>query len=171
MTEGLLFELPEADGPSAQRQTNTIWVTGAELAEWLCVSEPAVTKMKNVGFLAVNEKGKYDLKASVREYIQKKLRAAKAKSEKTSGEDLDRVEQLWDIENKKSKNKAWREAYAMDLIGIFSRKLYSSIKNFSNTLQEGSKEAVAIQGILNALSEIDAQDILYLKEGQEEAEQ
>lgn len=166
MQDGYLFDIPEAESLPSQRRDQSIWVTGAELAEYLCVSEPAVTKMKNTGFLATNSKGKYDLKSSVRAYIQKKVRAMTRRTERQQEEDLDRIEQLWDIENKKSKNRSWREQYASDLIGVVLRTLYASAKNFSNELDPTSREAELIRQILGQLSELDAHDVCYQVEGQ-----
>lgn len=171
MENGLLFELPELEEtPAEKAPEKIIWVSGAELAEYLCVSEPAITKMKNTGFLVVNDKGKYDLKECVKSYIAKKVRTMQKKTEKAEEEDLDRVEQLWDIENKKTKNKGWREQYATDLISIVLRKLYASTKNFAASLTQDSKEASLIMTIMQQIQEIDPKDVFYQKEGLDDSE-
>ena len=55
-----LINLPPPEPTEKKKEAPQLAVSGAELADWLCVSPAAITQGRNAGFFVVREDGRYD---------------------------------------------------------------------------------------------------------------
>ena len=159
-----LLNLPPAE---KKKQAPQLAVSGAELADWLCMTPAAVTQGRNTGFFFVRDDGRYDLKASVQSYIRR-VRGKKIKT----GESGDLKKQLdyWDVENKKTKNRDWRMRYGQEIAMAVINQLTDIMVNARNTISKSPEALAFFDDAIETLGKVDYDMVLMQTEDVEENE-
>ena len=134
-------------------------VGGSELAEWLCVTPGAVTRMAAAGRLVQLEGGRYPLKSSV----QKIITEMRGKKQSTSAEkkDLDRSMKYWQCEAQKQKVLSWRLQYGKELALSIVEQLDGALADFQRrTGNDPNLNAVILQ-LSQAIKSVKVDDVVY----------
>ena len=162
-----LINLPPPEKTETKKQAPQLTVSGAELADWLCVTPAAITQGRNAGFFVVRDDGRYDLKASVQSYIHR-VRGKKIKT----GESGDLKKQLdyWDVENKKTKNRDWRMRYGQEIAMAVISQLSDIMVNARNTISKSPETLAFFDEAIETLGKVDYDMVLMQVEDIEENE-
>ena len=162
-----MLNLPPAETSEKKKQAPQLAVSGAELADWLCMTPAAVTQGRNTGFFFVRDDGRYDLKASVQSYIRR-VRGKKIKT----GESGDLKKQLdyWDVENKKTKNRDWRMRYGQEIAMAVINQLTDIMVNARNTISKSPEALAFYDDAIETLGKVDYDMVLMQTEDVEENE-
>ena len=162
-----LLNLPPTETSEKKKQAPQLAVSGAELADWLCMTPAAVTQGRNTGFFFVRDDGRYDLKASVQSYIRR-VRGKKIKT----GESVDLKKQLdyWDVENKKTKNRDWRMRYGQEIAMAVINQLTDIMVNARNTISKSPEALAFFDDAIETLGKVDYDMVLMQTEDVEENE-
>lgn len=131
-------------------------VGGSELAEWLCVTPGAITRMTDNKRLTKGEGGKYPLKASVQAVIRE-LRGRK--SGQGESKDLERSAKYWDVENKKQKVLSWRLQFGKDMALRILGSLESALMTLQHSIAEDSQANAAVLKMADNLKNIRLDDL------------
>ncbi|MGN0866178.1 MAG: hypothetical protein ACI4SG_00670 [Oligosphaeraceae bacterium] len=118
-----------------------IMVGGSELADWLCVTPSAVTRMTENRRLEKGEGGKYPLKASVQSVIRD-LRGRK--TGQGESKDLERSAKYWQVENTKQKVLSWRLQFGKDMALRILGSLESALMDLQRSIAEDSQANAAV---------------------------
>ncbi len=134
-------------------------VGGSELAEWLCVTPGAVTRMAAAGRLEQLDGGRYPLKSSVQKII------TEMRSRRTSGnaerKDLDRSMKYWQCEAQKQKVLSWRLQYGKELALAIVERLDGALADFQRrTGGDENLNAVILQ-LSQAIKSSKVDDVVY----------
>ncbi|MBQ7178145.1 MAG: hypothetical protein IJS08_12085 [Victivallales bacterium] len=170
MKSELGFEIEETaveEKTGGGREKGDRVVSGAELAEWLCCTQAAITQAKKAGNLIVNEDGKYPLKANIGKYISS-LRARK--NPKGDSVDLERSLQFWKVENEKQKNLQWRLRYGQEIAQAILGQLGNGIAALRHTLAGDAEAAKALKDFAEAIATVDTDAVVYATEDEENYE-
>ena len=116
-------------------------VSGSELAEWLCVTPSAVTRMTENRRLEKVEGGKYPLKASVQAAIRE-LRGRK--TGQGESKDLERSAKYWQVENTKQKVLSWRLQFGKDMALRILGAMESALMDLQRSIAEDSQANAAV---------------------------
>ena len=116
-------------------------VSGSELAEWLCVTPSAITRMTDNHRLEKGEGGKYPLKASVQAAIRE-LRGRK--TGQGESKDLERSAKYWQVENTKQKVLSWRLQFGKDMALRILGSLESALMDLQRSIAEDSQANAAV---------------------------
>lgn len=162
-----LLNLSPAEKPEKKKSAAPIAVNGAELADWLCMSQAAITQGRNTGLFVTLENGKYDLKASIRLYLQR-TRNRQAKTAEVK--DLDKQSIFWDIENKKTKNERWRMRYGQEIAMAIISQLTDIMVNAKNTIAKSPDVLAFFDKAIETLGKVDYDMALIQVEDTEENE-
>lgn len=162
-----LINLPPPEKVEKKKAAPPIEVNGAELAEWLCVSQAAITQGRAAGLFVTLENGKYDLKASIKLYIQR-TRGRQAKTQEAK--DLDKANIWWDIENKKIKNRDWRMRYGQEIAMAVISQITDIFVNAKNTIAKSPETLAFFDEAIKTLSNVDYDMVLMQTEDTEENE-
>ncbi len=162
-----LLNLPPVEKAEKKKAAPPIEANGAELAEWLCMSQSAITQGRSAGLFVMLDNGKYDLKASVRQYIQR-TRGRKTQAQDTK--DLDKTNTWWDIENKKIKNRDWRMRYGQEIAMAIIAQITDIIVNAKNTIAKSPETLAFFDEAIKTLSNVDYDMVLMQTEDVEENE-
>ena len=133
-----------------------LMVSGSELAEWLCVTPGAVTRMTDNRRLSRGDGGKYPLKASVQAVIRE-LRGRK--SGQGESRDLERSAKYWQVENTKQKVISWRLQFGKDLALRILGSLESALMDLQRAISEDSQANAAAMRMADALKNLRLDDI------------
>lgn len=134
-----------------------ITVGGSELAEWLCVTPSAITRMTAAGRLAKLEGGTYPLKASVRAIITE-MRGRK--HPEGESKDLDRSLKYWQVEGKKQKVLSWRLQWGKSLALQILGALDASLLEFQRRVGGDTTINAAIVVLSQAIKAVKVDDVV-----------
>lgn len=162
-----LINLPPPEPTEKKKEAPQLAVSGAELADWLCVSPAAITQGRNAGFFVVREDGRYDLKASVQSYIHR-VRGKKVKTGEAG--DLKKQLDYWDVENKKTKNRDWRMRYGQEIAMAIIGQLTDIFVNAKNTIAKSPETLAFFDNAIRTLGSVDLDMVLMQTEDVEENE-
>lgn len=134
-------------------------VGGSELAEWLCVTPGAITRMAAAGRLVQVEGGRYPLKSSV----QKIITEMRGKKTSTSAEkkDLDRSMKYWQCEAQKQKVLSWRLQYGKELALAIVAQLDGALADFQRRTGNDPNLNAAILQLSQAIKSAKVDDVVY----------
>ena len=161
MQSELGFEIQEA---TAARSIPAR-VNGVALADWLGVTQAAISQMKKAGQIAVDESGNYDLKKCVQSYLAI-LRARKAP--KGENVDLEKSLAFWKVENEKQKNLQWRLRYGQEIGSSILASLANAVGNLREAIGATPAAVDAVNQFLDALNKTELDDVVYSTEAMEE---
>lgn len=152
-------ELPTDDHTDKKRASKPLSVTGAELADWLGITPPAVTQLKKRGELVPDEDGKYDLRASIRAYCNNLRKRKTPKGEQTVN--LEASLAFWRVENEKQKNLQWRVRYGQSIASAIVQQLSNAISILRSELENDSAACDAIRNLQESIGRVDLDDAVY----------
>lgn len=164
MQTQLGLSLPDLpDQPAGQdgrrRQPKAMAVTGAELADFLGVTAPAVTQLKKSGVLATDEDGRYDLRDSVRAYCSQLRQRKTPKGEQAVN--LEASLAFWKVENEKQKNLQWRVRYGQSIGSAILAQLANAVSALRSELSGDSAACAAVRSLQDAIGRVDLDDAVY----------
>lgn len=131
-------------------------VGGSELAEWLCVTPSAITRMTDNHRLEKGEGGKYPLKASVQAAIRE-LRGRK--TGQGESKDLERSAKYWQVENTKQKVLSWRLQFGKDMALRILGAMESALMDLQRSIAEDSQANAAVLKFAANLKNIRLDDL------------
>lgn len=140
-------------------------VNGVVLADWLGVTQAAISQMKKAGQISVDDSGMYDLKKSVQAYLST-LRARKAP--KGENVDLEKSLAFWKVENEKQKNLQWRLRYGQEIGSAILSGLANAVNNLREAIGATPAGVEAVNQFLDALNKTELDDVVYSTEAMEE---
>lgn len=154
MEQPNLIQLPE---PEKKKDTEPkklplITVNGSELAEWLGISEAAITQWKNKGLLVIAENGKYNLKECVKRYVSLH-RSRKGKAE--DGSDMNNKLVFWNVQNAKQKNRDFRIKYGQDIAMAIIDQLTDIFINAKHSIANNPEALKFFDDAINSLKNAD----------------
>lgn len=135
-----------------------ILVGGSELAEWLCVTPSAVTRMSAAGRLEPLPGGQYPLKRSVQAIITE-MRGRKTHS--AEKKDLDRSLKYWQVETAKQKVLSWRLQYGKELALSIITQLDGALAELQRRTGSDPNINGAILALSQSIKAVRVDDVVY----------
>lgn len=134
-------------------------VTGVELAEWICVTPGAVTRMAGSGRIEQDKNGLYPLKTTIQKIIME-LRARNV-DKKADKKDLDRSLKFWQCEAQKQKVLSWRLQYGKELALAVIQSLDDALNEFQNKIGDDEQINAAILQLSTAIKAVNIEQVVY----------
>lgn len=162
-----LINLPPPENAEKKKTAPPIAVSGAELADWLGVTQSAITQGRSSGLFVTLANGKYDLKASIQLYM-KRTRGRQVRAEDTK--DLEKKNLWLDYQIKQEKLRDWRMRYGQEIAMAIIGQLTDIFVNAKNTIAKSQETLSFFDNAIETLSKVDYDMALMQVEDIEENE-